>query len=225
MVNLILGLDEAGKGPVIGPMILAGCLIKKEDETPLRRLGVKDSKAVTQKRREFLEKEIKKIVEDSVTIVCDPEEIDESNTKGVKLTEFEADRFAKIINKLNTGKEKMKVVIDCPSIGINSWTDLIKPKIKNLSNLELVIEHKADRNHLAVSAASILAKCERERRMDKLKAEYGEEIGSGYSSDPSTIKFVEKYANKFKNKGIFRKSWATWKNASEKLKQIELSFL
>jgi len=224
MVELILGLDEAGKGPVIGPMILCGCLIEKKDETPLRRLGVKDSKTVTPKRREVLEREIKKIIKDSILIVCEPDEIDESNAKGIKLTEFEADRFAKIINKLNTGKEKIKVVIDCPSVGINGWKELLRPKIKNLSNLDLVIEHKADKNHLAVSAASILAKCERERAMDKLKEKYGVEIGSGYSSDPSTIKFVQKYANKYKDKGIFRKCWSTWKNASDKIKQIELSF-
>jgi len=224
MVELILGLDEAGKGPVLGPMILCGCLVEKKDENQLRHLGVKDSKTVTSKRREFLEKEIKKIISNSITIICEPKEIDESNAKGIKLTEFEADKFAKIINKLNSGKERMKVVIDCPSIGINSWTDLIKPKIKDLSNLELVIEHKADKDHIAVSAASILAKCERERRMNKLKEKYGDEIGSGYSSDPLTIKFVQKYANKSKYVELFRKSWATWKNASKNLKQIELDF-
>ena len=224
MANLILGLDEAGKGPVIGPMILAGCLIEKKDETPLRRMGVKDSKKVTQKRREFLEKEIKKIMKDSFLIVSTPEKIDESSEKGIKLTEFEAVRFAKIINKLNNGKEKMKVVIDCPSSGINSWTELLKPKIKNLSNLELVIEHKADKNHLAVAAASILAKCERERQMEKIKEEFGSIVGSGYQTDPLTRRFVEKNANKFKNKGIFRKSWSTWQNASKKLNQITLKF-
>ena len=224
MIELILGLDEAGKGPVIGPMVLCGCLIEKKDEIQLRRLGVKDSKLVTPKRREFLEIEIKKIIENYELVVCESNEIDESSFAGIKLTEFEAERFARIINNLNDGKERIKVIIDCPSIGISSWTDLLKPKIKNLSNLELVIEHKADQNYLAVSAASILAKCERERAMDKLKEEYGTEIGSGYCADPATIRFLEKFANKHKDKGIFRKCWSTWKNASEKLNQVQLNF-
>lgn len=222
MTDLILGMDEAGKGPVIGPMALAGCLVTKEEEKQLRRLGVKDSKTVTPKRRDFLEREIKKIIEKYEIVVCEAEEIDKTNFEGTKLTLFEAQKFAKIINNLNTGEEKIKVIIDCPSIGIKSWTDMLKTRVKDLSNLEFVIEHKADKNHISVSTASILAKCERERGMAKLKEIYGEEIGSGYASDPLTQKFLEKYALKYKNKGIFRKCWATWKNAAEKIKQEKL---
>ena len=83
-------------------------------------------------------------------------------------------------------------------------------KIDNLSNLEIVCEHKADRNHVAVSAASILAKSVRESEMYKLREKYGKEIGSGYCSDPNTKKFLEKNHQKFKDDGIFRKSWETW---------------
>ena len=61
MKELILGIDDAGRGPVIGPMILAGCLIDKKDEKYLKSIGVKDSKDVTPKRREFLEEKIKEI--------------------------------------------------------------------------------------------------------------------------------------------------------------------
>jgi len=156
-----------------------------------------------------------KIIKNYELVVCESNEIDESSFAGIKLTEFEAERFARIINNLNDSKERIKVIIDCPSIGISSWTDLLKPKIKNLSNLELVIEHKADQNYLAVSAASILAKCERERAMDKLKEEYGTEIGSGYCADPATIRFLEKNADKHKDDGIFRKTWETWRKAFE----------
>ncbi len=222
MVELILGLDEAGKGPVMGPMALAGCLIEKEDEILFRRLGVKDSKLVTPGRRGFLEAEIKKIAKAFEIIVCETAEIDKAVKDGSKLTKLEADKFAEIINRINDGKEKMKVIIDCPSIGIESWTNLLKPKIKNLSNLDFVIEHKADRNYLSVGAASILAKSERERRMDILKEKYGGEIGSGYCTDPLTMRFVEKFALKYKNDDLFRKSWSTWEEACEKLTQIEL---
>ena len=96
-------------------------------------------------------------------------------------------------------------------------------KIKNLTNLEISCEHKADKNHISVAAASILAKSVREREMDKLKAKYGEEIGSGYTSDPATIRFLEKNAKKHKDSGIFRQTWATWKKASNNLSQMKLS--
>ena len=74
------------------------------------------------------------------------------------------------------------------------WSDFLRARIKNLSNLEVSCEHKADRNHIAVAAASILAKSEREKEMERIREKYGEEIGSGYTSDPLTQKFLEKYA-------------------------------
>ena len=85
--------------------------------------------------------------------------------------------------------------------------------IENLSNLEIACEHKADVNHTAVSAASILAKSTSEKEMDSLRLKYGNEIGSGYTSDPATTRFLEKYIKKYGKDGIFRKSWATWKTA------------
>ena len=218
---LLLGIDDAGRGPVVGPMILAGCLIDNETEKELKELGVKDSKQLTQKRREFLEKTIKEKAIDFHVVSISPEEIDQKGKEGIKLNEVEGIAAAEIINKLNsvkntsnTASAKIKVILDCPSTNRNSWRDYVKMHIENLSNLEILCEHKADRDYVVVSAASILAKCERERHMDELKAKYGKEIGSGYSSDPVTKKFLAKNLKKHNNKGIFRKSWKTWKKAS-----------
>ena len=224
MTELILGIDDAGRGPVMGPMILCGCLIEKKDEKFLKSLGVKDSKEVTQKRREFLEEKIKETSKGFKVQIIYPEEIDSSAKSGLKLNELEANHIAKIINSLNKGKEKIKVAIDCPSTGIQKWSDYLRTKIKDSSNLDLVVEHKADKNHVAAAAASILAKCVREKEVLKIKKEYGEDIGSGYPSDPATIKFLEKNALKLKDKGIFRKSWITWKTAAQKLSQQNLNF-
>ncbi|MFA5070764.1 MAG: ribonuclease HII [Candidatus Pacearchaeota archaeon] len=224
MVELILGIDDAGRGPVIGPMVLAGCLIDVEVEKELKKLGVKDSKQLTQKRREFLAEKIKEIAETFEIVLASPDEIDGKNYDGVNLNALEAIKMAEVINKINKGYGKIKVVVDCPSVGIEKWRDFLKTKIENLSNLEVVCEHKADINHVAVSAASILAKCVREIEMGKLKEKYGDEIGSGYCSDPLTIRFLEKYSKSRKDDGIFRKTWATWKNicsASEQKKLAE----
>lgn len=219
---LELGIDDAGRGPVIGPMILAGCLIDKKTEDEFRKLGIKDSKELTPKRREMLAEKIREKAEAFEVVIISPEQIDNTNEKGVKLNELEAMAVAKIINKINKGYSKIKVLVDCPSPSISKWSDFLKTRIKNLSNLEVSCEHKADKNHIAVSAASILAKSVREKEMTKLKEKFGEEIGSGYTSDPSTIKFLEKNAQKHKDSGLFRKSWITWKNAYENLKQRKL---
>ncbi len=219
---LILGIDDAGRGPVIGPMVLAGVLLDERVEKELKKLGVKDSKQLTQKRREFLEVEIKKRAETFEVVLAPPREIDSTSAGGINLNALEAAKAAEIINKINKGYGKIKVVIDCPSVSIGKWSDFVKTKISNLSNLEISCEHKADQNHLSVSAASILAKSVREREMDKLREKYGEQIGSGYTSDPLTIKFLEKHAEKHQNEGIFRKSWATFQKAIANIGQRKL---
>jgi ribonuclease HII len=226
-MKLLLGIDDAGRGPVIGPMILAGCIIDEEAEKEFRTLGVRDSKQITPKRREFLAKEIKEKSKSYKVISISPEKIDTSSEKGLKLNELEAIACAKIINNLNQnleGKGKIKVVIDCPSPSINKWTDFLKSHVDNLSNLEISCEHKADRNHISVSAASILAKSKREEEMDKLKKEFGEEMGSGYPSDPKTKTFLSKNKTNKKTEKIFRKSWKTWKEAVSKSGQRKLGF-
>lgn len=222
MEKLILGIDEAGRGPVIGPLVFCGCLIGHETEKELRKIGIKDSKDLTQRRREFFEEKIKSLAKNYRVMVCAPNDIDKNHEAGDKLNELEGDFMAKIINSLNDKKARIKVVVDCPSVSILKWTDYLKTKVRNLSNLEFVVEHKADRNHIAVSAASILAKCERERQIDKLKKIYGDEVGSGYPSDPLTIRFLEKNALKLKDKGIFRKSWKTYEVAIKKISQERL---
>ena len=219
---LILGIDDAGRGPVIGPMVLAGCLIDEKTEKEFRKLGIKDSKQLTQKRREVLAEKIKEKAETFEIVLASPEEIDLANSKGINLNALEAVMTAKIINRINKGFKNIKVVVDCPSVSIIKWQDFLKTKIKNLSNLEVHCEHKADKNHISVSAASILAKCTREKEMTKLKEVYGEGIGSGYCSDPLTCRFLEKHAQKHEDKGIFRKTWSTWKNAIAASKQRKL---
>jgi ribonuclease HII len=222
MGELILGIDDAGRGPVIGPMILAGCLVDESTEKEFKKLGIKDSKELTPKRREFLAAIIRGKAETFEIAMAFPIEIDESLTSGTNLNHLEAIKIASIINKINKGYKRIKVIIDCPSVNICQWKDLLKTKIENLSNLEIVCEHKADKNHISVSAASILAKSAREKEMNKLREKYGEEMGSGYTSDPSTIKFLEKNAQKHEDSGIFRKTWETWKVTMDKVVQRKL---
>ena len=229
---LELGIDDAGRGPVIGPMVLAGCLIDEKIATKFRRWGVRDSKQLTHKRREFLTQKIKDEAKTFEIVLADADEINKKQDSGTNLNMLEAEKTAKIINKINNPisqrdhpkGRKIKVIVDCPSTSIVKWRDLLMTKIKDLSNLEIVCEHKADKNHVSVSAASILAKSTREKEMDKLKEKYGKEMGSGYTSDPTTTKFLTKNVTKHKNSGIFRKNWSTWKKAQAKTEQKKLNF-
>jgi ribonuclease HII len=217
MGNLVLGIDDSGRGPLIGPMILAGVLMVKDKDGLFKDHGVKDSKMLPHKKRIELLKVIGEHSIDSFIVKSTPEEIDGSIHSGINLNTLEAIKTAMIINKLNTKerqKEKIKVIVDCPSVNIFAWTNTLRKYIEYTDNLDVVCEHKADVNHPVVSAASILAKVAREDEMDKIKKQYKEleNMGSGYSHDPMTKEFVKKHGKKLADSGIFRKSWATWKD-------------
>lgn len=210
-MELILGVDDAGRGPVIGPMVLAGCLLTDKAAKELKRAGVKDSKDLTPKRREFLVEKIREKAESYKVVTVSPRDIDDSLENGKNLNEVESKKAAEIINKMNKGHGKIKVILDCPSVSKVKWRESLLMKIKEMSNLEVVCEHKADRDYIPVAAASILAKSRREEEMEKIRKKFGKEVGSGYCSDATTSKFVRENAEKYKDEGIFRKSWKTWK--------------
>ncbi|OIO80475.1 ribonuclease HII [Candidatus Pacearchaeota archaeon CG1_02_32_132] len=209
---LLLGIDDAGRGPLIGPMILAGVLIEKKDEKNLKKLGAKDSKILAHSERIRISKLIEKSTISHKVLLSTPEEIDKA-VASVNLNTLEAIKSAEIINSLNNKKEKIQVVVDCPSVNTLAWKNKMISCIKHPDNLEIFCEHKADANHPVVSAASILAKVKREEEVTKLKIEYQKygDIGSGYPSDPVTKEFLKEHGKELKDSGIFRKSWATWK--------------
>jgi len=152
-VMLICGIDEAGRGPVIGPLVSAGVLIEEKDEAKLKALGVKDSKLLTPQQREILYKKIIAVVKDYNIKILQPFQIDAAVNNPVhNLNWLEADSMAEISNELKPDK----IIVDCPSTNIKAFTEYFRKKLK--IKAEIVAEHKADLNHPVVSAASILAK-------------------------------------------------------------------
>ena len=199
----VLGIDEAGRGPVIGPMVMAGIMIEEGDEALLE--GAKDSKLVKHSERLRLDKKFRE--DDNVdfkVIVVEPEIIDAAVLSGeLNLNWLEAHKQAEIINELQPDK----AIIDCPSINCEGYEKYLQELIEN-KDIELVVEHKADVNYIVASAGSILAKVERENQMDEIKRKYGV-TGSGYPADPKTKEFIKNNWNKCPE--IFRKSWSTYK--------------
>ena len=219
---LKLGIDDAGRGPVIGPMVLAGCLIDTDIEKEFKKIGVRDSKTLSANKRKILRDIIKEKAISYKISITNPLEIDSFVGKKLNLNHLEAIKAAKIINKINKDNLKIEVAIDCPSPSIEKWKSYLLQHIKNPDNLILKVEHKADKNHPSVSAASILAKTTRDREIEKIKKSIGIDFGSGYPSDPITIEFINKKAKKYSDSGIIRQSWQTWKNTKAKSEQKTL---
>jgi ribonuclease HII len=215
-------VDDAGRGPVIGPMVLAGVLIEKDNEKELKLAGAKDSKLLSPQQREHILVELKKIVKNSSFKIISPIEIDTGMGEGLNLNQVEALAAASIINDLVSQlsiaqKSNLKIILDCPSINAEGWKMQLLEYIKEkFLASKIVCEHKADFNYPVVSAASILAKVTRDAEIEALKEKIGINFGSGYPSDPNTIAFLEKHVLDFKEEKIFRESWATWQTARNK---------
>jgi ribonuclease HII len=201
---LVAGVDDAGRGAVIGPLVIAGVLVKEEDLPKLKELGVKDSKLLSPHTREVLAPEIRKIVQKYAVLKLQPEEIDvvvKSGRKLHKLNWLEAQTMARVIETLKPDR----VYVDA--------SDVLEERFKQhilecmSFKVDIVSEHKADRNYVAVSAASIIAKVERDREVAELARVYGD-FGSGYPSDQRTMNFLKQLAERAGEYPEFiRKSW------------------
>ena len=137
MTELIIGIDDAGRGPLIGDMILAGVLLDKKGEESLKKEGITDSKLISHPTRIKLSEIIKKSVLSYHITRASPQEIDFAIIEGKNLNTLEAKKMAEIINKLNTKKSEIKVIVDCPSINISSWTKTLLTFIENPENLKI----------------------------------------------------------------------------------------
>lgn len=214
---LILGIDEAARGSVVGSLFIAGALFEEKDLSKLKKLGVKDSKLLSNSKRFKLCGQIAKIAIKTKVIEIPPYEIDDAVERkgGLNLNWLESQKTIEIINHL----KPEKVIIDCPSPNIAKYTSYIKSHLED-KNIELVVEHKADLHHIECSAASILAKCAREEQVEKIKKFTKLDIGSGYISDPKTVKFLEDYQEFYAD--LFRKSWQPFKKQKQKKSQKSL---
>ena len=194
----ICGVDDAGRGSMIGPMVIAGISIEKKNIPKLRKLGVRDSKKLSPKKRELLYKEIINIVYDYHVIRIPPKTIDKYVFEH-NLNHLEAKKMAAVITHL---KSEISYVDSCD---VNATR--FGREISDLSNKSKVRSyHYADSRFVVVSAASIIAKVSRDRSIARLNKNY--EFGSGYPSDKKSVNFVKKLVSAKKPlPSSVRKSW------------------
>jgi len=217
----IAGVDDAGRGSIIGPLAIAGVLLDEKDLPQLTGLGVKDSKCLSPRRREELAPEIKKLALKYYVAMLSPDEIDkvvETGKKLHKLNRLEAQTMAKVIEVLK------------PDVAYVDASDVLADRFKqhiaeNLTfKVQIISEHKADVNYPIVSAASIIAKVERDKAVSALREKHGN-MGCGYPTDLNTIKFLEFWITNFGSYPDFvRKSWKPAKRLKTKaeLEQTKL---
>lgn len=197
----ILGIDEAGRGSVLGPMVIAGVIIPEKMEKVLERMGVKDSKRLTPNRRTILSRKLKKMFEYEIVVIS-ALEIDKMRADGINLNDIEKNAMRDLIIRLNPEK----AIVDAVDVKAERFQNYLCES----TGVNVIAEHKADDKYIEVSAASIIAKAERDAQIAEINKEYIKTggIGSGYPSDPTTKKFLNNYTYDEMPKFV-RKSWAT----------------
>ncbi|MEK6953779.1 MAG: ribonuclease HII [Candidatus Micrarchaeota archaeon] len=221
----VIGVDEAGRGPVIGPLIICAYAIEGEKEPELKKEGVKDSKLLSGKERE----RIAKILAHHPHEICEvpAEEITHYMKRNVSLNEMEAEKIAAAVLTLSirlakgaggfggqAGEVISKIFVDSPDPIPKKFEVRIRKYLRGtpLEKTNIVSENKADFKYLCVGAASILAKSMRERRVADIAAEVGEDFGTGYPSDEKTVEFLKKHYKDGNLQKYIRHGWATMKN-------------
>lgn len=200
-MRLIAGLDEAGRGPAIGPMVIAGVSLREEDMKGLLKIGVKDSKKLTAKKREELLPKIMGIIENYHVEVLDAAFIDSERSRE-NLNQIEAGVMASIVERL------WPDVAQIGSVDVDSARFGAEISRRMIAKPEVVSVHHAEDKFPAVAAASIVAKTTRDRIISDLRLSWGD-FGSGYPSDPKTRRFISEAVKSGKLPPIVRRTWKT----------------
>jgi ribonuclease HII len=197
----VLGIDEAGRGCVLGPLVVAAFLVEASEEATLWAVGAADSKTLSPERRTALRADLEGLGRVAIRSI-DPGAIDLGN-----LNRLEEDAIVEMV--LQTRPDR--VVVD--ALGhprtLGAIVERLRARVEPEVRAEWVMEPKADANHAPVAAASIFAKTTRDGILDGLREEWGV-LGSGYPSDPVTRAWLEEWCRSGKPWPHFvRTRWAT----------------
>jgi ribonuclease HII len=222
MSSLIAGVDDAGRGPIIGPLVVAGVLTEGDRSRDLVAMGVKDSKLLTPQQRNQLVGKIRILASKISTTQVQPKEIDEVVLHAGKLRKLnflEARMMAQVLAEL----QPEQAYIDASDVNEKRYGENVREFLPNeMRVIKLISEHHADRVYPVVSAASIIAKVTRDEAVAVLHQQYGD-FGSGYITDPKTLDFLRQWRRTHESyPPIVRVSWKTIKEIEREIGQSRL---
>jgi ribonuclease HII len=182
----VLGIDEAGRGSVLGPLVVGGFCCAADELPGLAGLGVRDSKRLTPALRDSVYARLRTVGERR-SIAIPPRTIDRYVARG-GLNELELQSFAQLVTELRPDI----TYVDACDTDAARFGQRLAALAGN--GTRVVSRHKADRDFPVVSAASIVAKVRRDAALARLQHAAVETLGSGYPSDPETRSCVERHA-------------------------------
>ena len=206
-----IGVDEAGRGPAIGPMVVCAISIPIGDRGILTEIGVDDSKNLTRQKRESIHSEIIKISESRGwkigVINCDAKRIDLWMESGT-LNSLEVLAFSDAIEEVAENSLEYSIFLDACDVDAERFGRNVSSSLTNKGiDWKIFSEHRMDSDDVVTGAASIIAKVNRDWAMDKLSQELGIDLGSGYPSDPKSKTAIEDLCRKDLLPDCLRRKW------------------
>ena len=224
---IIAGGDEAGRGAVIGPLVVSMICLSKGKERKLSAIGVRDSKLLSKKRRSFLFDEIRSISEEVKTYCITNDEINIAMRSGISINQLEAMHFARLMDEMT--HEIDRAYLDSPDViaerfGLRVSLFAKKPSrvigikggARDGKRIKIISEHKADIKYPVVSGASIIAKVTRDAEMERIESESGITIGSGYPGDKETVDAIRRNLKSRALNPYIREYWKTLQNIRQR---------
>ncbi len=244
---LILGIDEAGRGAVVGPLVLCAAAVDEQHIAELERLATKDSKQLSPAQRQELAHMLRPLLARCEVVSLNPQDIDERGRAARSLNQLEIETCARLIRDIRPAR----AYIDLPQVigqrsaralrqeaatgtlHSESETGPRRARVERTAfvtflrqlldfELELVVENLADEHYPVVAAASIIAKVERDAAIAELRRRYGD-FGSGYPSDERTVRFLEEYlAAHGRLPSCARSTWRTARRLTSEQQGLDL---
>jgi len=194
---------------------MCGYMLDEKKLSNLEKIGVKDSKLLSPKQRDTMYNVLKSLADDMVILKVSADQIDKMRSI-TNLNKIEIQKMCELINVLAPDK----VIIDAIESNVSGFKRKILAGMEN--GTEVVAENFADTNHRIVGAASIVAKHTRDHDIKQMHKKFGD-FGSGYPSDPVTVKFLKRWLESNREfPDIVRKSWMTAMELKKDKEQMKL---
>ncbi len=221
MSEYSIGVDEAGRGPVIGPLIVCAISIPSSDCHVLEEIGARDSKTLSKSKRDKIYKFIREEAIErnwNIGIVeCEPFRIDH-NSSVSNLNDLEVTLFSEAIKNSNDNNDPGSIFLDACDVNQERFGNNVKSKLgPSWSDWKIISEHSMDSSNSLVAASSIVAKVTRDNAMQKLSNDIGIDLGSGYPSDPKTRSSINELISGENPHDCLRWTWSTVRRAWEEM--------
>lgn len=216
MAEYVIGCDEAGRGCLLGALVMTAFAVVAKDERKLTDAGARDSKVMTPKQREDSREKLLKMGLHRTRLIT-ATEINDAMGKRVSLNELEARELALMLAEFAVELEKAgstvkTIFVDSPDPVPVKYAQRLRKNAPALSKYEIVSENHSESKHPCIAAASVVAKTTRDAELEKIKDIFGEDFGTGYTHDARTIDFARRHLRDVRLEPFLRTKWKTVRN-------------